>query len=163
MYSGQLNNATQRYAESLAASGNCLVHSNNGYGENLYYNSGQVNNGRTPVDSWYREYRLYDYNSPVFSWNTVKPCDANLKTATTKKWWILIQLFIFMFQDTLHKSCGKELGGWASGALQHGREQLVSWLIITRLEMCRADFDRMFNVTTYLLVATALSGPALQY
>ena len=65
----QLNNVAQRYAQRLAASDNCLVHSGGKYGENLYYSTGQVK-GNAPVKMWYNENELYNYNAPGFSMGT---------------------------------------------------------------------------------------------
>lgn len=40
------------------------------YGENIYWSSGQTINGKTPVDSWYDEIKLYNYKNALFSAGT---------------------------------------------------------------------------------------------
>lgn len=67
----KLTNVAQNYAETIAKR-DSLVHSNNGYGENLFASWGKEPNGREPVTAFYNEIKKYNFNSPGFSMATGK-------------------------------------------------------------------------------------------
>jgi uncharacterized protein YkwD len=64
----------QAYSEKLAASGS-FQHSGNTFngnslGENLFMTYGTTVDGNSPVDMWYDEVKLYDFNNQGFSMDT---------------------------------------------------------------------------------------------
>ncbi|CAF1355333.1 unnamed protein product [Adineta ricciae] len=66
-----LNKIAQAYANKLAAE-NKFQHSQNGYGENLYYMGSSVSifekvAGSKATQAWYDEIKDYNYNQPGFS------------------------------------------------------------------------------------------------
>ena len=65
----QLCNVAQGWANRLAQQGS-MYHSNNGYGENIYWTSTQSDNLVPAVDSWYGEVSQYNYGNPGFSSGT---------------------------------------------------------------------------------------------
>lgn len=70
----EVEKIAQAYSEKLAASGQ-FQHSGNSFngnplGENLYKNYGSSVDGTSPVDMWYDEVKLYDFNNQGFSMNT---------------------------------------------------------------------------------------------
>ena len=72
--SKDLCNIAQKYAESLARSGN-FAHSSNTYngnplGENLFACYGMKITGKTMTDDWYNEISSYNFNRPGFSSGT---------------------------------------------------------------------------------------------
>jgi hypothetical protein len=42
-----------------------MQHSQNGYGENIHWCSGDIPEGKAPVKHWYSEQKKYDYNKNV--------------------------------------------------------------------------------------------------
>jgi len=64
----RLNQIAQEYAEHLANTGN-FQHSENGYGENLYSDSGYAHQGvaTRAVQAWYDEVADYRFDAPGFS------------------------------------------------------------------------------------------------
>ncbi len=72
--SKDLCNIAQKYAESLARSGN-FAHSSNTYngnplGENLFACYGMKITGKTMTDDWYNEISSYNFNRPGFTSGT---------------------------------------------------------------------------------------------
>ena len=70
MLSKDLCNIAQKYAETLARTGN-FEHSNGEYkgdnmGENLFACYGMKINGKTMTDDWYNEIDQYDFDDPGF-------------------------------------------------------------------------------------------------
>ncbi|KAI9559394.1 hypothetical protein GHT06_016183 [Daphnia sinensis] len=65
----KLTKVAQAYADTIAQK-DTLVHSNNGFGENLYASWGREPNGRDPVTAFYNEIKDYNFNSPGFSLKT---------------------------------------------------------------------------------------------
>jgi len=51
----------QAWANTIAKKGN-LAHSSNGYGENVYWDSGTINEGKVPVEAWYAEMKDFDFD-----------------------------------------------------------------------------------------------------
>ncbi len=58
--SASLNDIAQKYSETLLATGK-FTHSQNNYGENLYYSMGMTIVGKLPIDSWYNEVKYYNF------------------------------------------------------------------------------------------------------
>ena len=66
----ELEKIAQRYSEKLAADNNGLVHSHNGYGENLHYcrsSSGICVTGKHASENWYNEINQYSFDNPGFT------------------------------------------------------------------------------------------------
>jgi len=57
----ELCQVAQAWANSIALKGN-LAHSSNGYGENVYWNSGMVSEGKVPVEAWYAEIKDFNFD-----------------------------------------------------------------------------------------------------
>lgn len=63
--SSSIELVAQKYAEYLATI-NSLQHSNNGYGENLFYGYYSSSIGNTAVKLWYDEVSGYNFNNPGY-------------------------------------------------------------------------------------------------
>jgi len=59
--SNDLCEVAQAWADKIADDDK-MAHSQNGFGENIHWSSGDVPNGKSPVDHWYSEVKDYDYN-----------------------------------------------------------------------------------------------------
>jgi len=58
--SDDLCQVAQAWANKIAADDK-MAHSQNGFGENIHWSSGDVENGKRPVQHWYSEVKDYDY------------------------------------------------------------------------------------------------------
>lgn len=56
----QLCQVAQAWANKIAADDK-MQHSQNGFGENIHWSSGDVENGKRPVQHWYSEVKDFDY------------------------------------------------------------------------------------------------------
>ena len=66
----ELEKIAQKYSEKLAADNKGLVHSKNGYGENLHYcwsSSGICVTGKHASENWYNEINQYSFDNPGFT------------------------------------------------------------------------------------------------
>ena len=69
----ELEKIAQKYSEKLAADNKGLIHSDNGYGENLFYcwsSRGICVTGKYASEEWYSEISDYDYSNPGFKSGT---------------------------------------------------------------------------------------------
>ncbi|XP_037708184.1 Golgi-associated plant pathogenesis-related protein 1-like [Drosophila subpulchrella] len=65
----KLSELASNWANKLMTK-NHLKHSQNGYGENIYWASFSKQEGKDVVKAWYNEISLYNWNNPSFSKQT---------------------------------------------------------------------------------------------
>lgn len=76
-WSPDLAAVAQAYAESLAAGGCRLVHSRNGYGENLAWFGGSSASPDRVVDAWASELSCYSYGTFMGTDTCTSDCDGS--------------------------------------------------------------------------------------